>query len=218
MSIARSRRPAAERNAVERPYINENGERIRALMDRHWDDFWELGLAVHEAQFRSLIERDRKAAGVARLIELAIQADRRRDERPTFDFPTTDVAEIRRKRLGGMESVDWREEGLLSMSGYRVGVTQGEPERLRRLILNYIFTRDTLDDVSDRAYAETWGEPRSSARLEKLSNTIASLARNAKRSPANLSRAIEEWEGDLQYLKETFYDRWGDFPWPEVEV
>ena len=30
-----------------------------------------------------------------------------------------------------------------------------------------------------------------------------------------MTQAVSEWEEDLDYLKETFYDRWGDFPWPD---
>ena len=31
-----------------------------------------------------------------------------------------------------------------------------------------------------------------------------------------MTQAVSEWEEDLDYLKETFYDRWGDFPWPDA--
>lgn len=198
--------------------MQETGDRVRYLIDRHWNDFWELGLLAYEIQFRSLISEERKAAVVERLIELAVQADRRHERAPDFEFPSTDITETRRRKVGRLGDVDWREHGLLRMSGYHVGKTKGKPEGLRQRILNYIFLEDTLEDVEDTAYADEWGEPKSSARLQKLTHTIASLVRNAKRNPHDTADAIRDWENDLEYLRETFYDRWGDFPWPSVEV
>ena len=106
----------------------------------------------------------------------------------------------------------------MGLSGYHVGATRGRPEKQRRRILNSIFLKDDLSDVDDRTYSALWGPPMTSKRLQKLAESIAAFARTAKRSPNDLGQAIEEWEGDLEYLKATFYDRWGDFPWPGVEV
>ncbi|TKF31284.1 hypothetical protein [Enterovibrio norvegicus] len=87
----------------------------------------------------------------------------------------------------------------------------------RRKVLNDVFLKDELLDVDDEYYASEWGGPKSEDRLRKLTNTIASFVRNAKRSSNNMPYSISDWTADLQYLKETFYERWFDFPWPHVE-
>lgn len=106
----------------------------------------------------------------------------------------------------------------MRMSGYRVGKVRGVARSHRRRILNYIFLRDDLRDVDDPEYAASWGHPKSSGRLQKLAETIAAFARTAKRRATDMSRAISEWEEDLEYLKTTFYDDWGGFPWPRIRV
>ena len=58
-----------------------------------------------------------------------------------------------------------------------------------------------------------------SARLQKkLAESIAAFTRTAKRSPNDLDQAVREWEDDLNYLKTTLYDRWREFPWPNMDV
>lgn len=138
---------------------------------------------------------------------------------PGFPFPSTDIYKLRRSILRGLEEVDWKNQGLLALSGYRVGRTKGEPRDRRRRILNFLFLKDDLRDVSDAEYAAEWGHPMSSTRLRKLAESLAAFTRNAKRrNDANMEQAIEEWEEDLDYLRKTFYERWGDFPWPTVAV
>jgi hypothetical protein len=113
----------------------------------------------------------------------------------------------------------WTDEGLLSISGYRVGQTNGVSERHRRMMLNYVFMHDDLSDISNFEYALQWGEAGTDARLQKLANCLAAFARNAlRRNHCGYRRAIKEWTDDLAYLKETFYDRWADFPWPQAEI
>lgn len=141
------------------------------------------------------------------------------EEYPGFQFPSTNIYHHRgreRRRLG---SIDWQEHGLLAMSGYRVGRTNGRRRSDRRRLLNFLFLKDDLRDIDDLSYAAEWGSPKSSQRLKKIAESIAALTRNAKRrSRHNMRYAVADWEKDLAYLKETFYDRWGDFPWPHVNV
>lgn len=203
---------------MERPHFSESNDRIRELVDEHWDDLWELGQLAYEVQFRERIGEELCGEIVERVVELAVQKGRPEPPEPGFEFPSTDVSETRRSHVRELGRVDWRETGLLRLSGYRVGETHGVAEPERRRLLNYILLRDDLNDVEDRAYAREWGAPRTPKRLQKLANTIAALVRNAKRNPAFMRRAIEDWESDLEYLKETFFERWGEFPWPGVEV
>lgn len=108
---------------------------------------------------------------------------------------------------------------MLSACGYHVGRTNGETEEVRRKILNYIFLKDTLDDIENEKYKAEWGRPKTSERLQKLANVLATFANNAQRKKrGDFSKAIWDWHSDLQYIKKSFYDNWGDFPWPEIEA
>ncbi|MFN9533251.1 MAG: hypothetical protein ACK59W_02175, partial [Pseudanabaena sp.] len=52
-----------------------------------------------------------------------------------------------------------------------------------------------------------WGEPNSAERLQKLSRSISMFARIAKgRTNGDFSKAIQDWESDLDYLKKNYYD------------
>lgn len=203
---------------MERPYVNESSDRIRRLIVGAWDDFEKLGALAYEIQFRRLISEDLRAGVVQRLVELGKERQGEEAREPDFEFPSTDVQEARRRGRSRLGDVDWKESGLLSLSGYRVGEARGVPKDRRRKVLNYVFLKDDLGDVDDPEYAASWGDPKSSARLQKLSETLAAFVRTAKRNPANMSRAIADWEEDLEYLKTTFYDNWGGFPWPDVEI
>jgi hypothetical protein len=107
--------------------------------------------------------------------------------------------------------------GMLNLLGYHVGETQPLHPSIRESILEYIFEYH-LPPIPDVAYFHEWGEPRSSGRLRKLANTLASLTRNAKRrDPWSLSRAIREWEQDLMFLHEHYYVHVFHFGWPDTQ-
>jgi hypothetical protein len=203
---------------MERPLLKLSGPQLRKVIELAWDDFDLMGKVALELQFRSHIGKEQKAEAIARLIELGKAREAPLNDEPAFEFPTTDILETRRNARMGLGDVGWRDVGLLKLSGYQVGITQGRPTRERHRILNFIFLRDTLEDIEDRHYADEWGDPKTSRRLQKLSETLAAFARNGKRSPNNMEQAVSEWEYDLEYLRETFYERWGEFPWPDVEV
>ncbi len=119
-----------------------------------------------------------------------------------FEWPSTDAPA---SKYGYIGDFFFYEEGLLSFVGYEVG-QQGQPVRLRRLILNCV-VHNRLPSVNSATYMREWGTPRSSKRLEKLADTIAALARNAKRrKTADYSLAVSDWEQDLEYLYSKFYD------------
>lgn len=198
--------------------MQKSGEEIRTLVEQHWDDFTALGILAYEIQFRDYVENEIKADVVERLVELGHEMAQKIAEGPQFEFPNTDVYETRRRNAPDFGDIDWEEQGLLRLSGYRVGKTRGRPQDQRRRILNFVFLEDDLRDVDDPQYAAQWGLPMTSDRLLKLAETIAAFTRNAKRNRYDMSEAISDWENDLDYLKSTFYDRWGDFPWPEVHV
>jgi hypothetical protein len=65
---------------------------------------------------------------------------------------------------------------------------------------------------------DEWGENNSSMRLQKLANTIASLTKNAKRRKSPPAQAISDWESDLDWLKDSFYNGRFSFHWPSANV
>jgi len=107
------------------------------------------------------------------------------------------------------------EEGLLRRYGYKVG-KNGLSESERWQILDTIFLHPSLQ-IDDAAYLSAWGEPNSAERLQKLAESIAAFTRNAKRrSRGNFSKAIQDWETDLAYLKRTYYNNRFSFQYPRT--
>jgi hypothetical protein len=71
--------------------------------------------------------------------------------------------------------------------------------------------------MDNREYLNEWGEPKTARRLQKLAESIAAFTRNAKRrNEKNFSKAIQDWEADLAYLKKTYYDNRFSFRWPRT--
>lgn len=106
----------------------------------------------------------------------------------------------------------WPQIGLLGHLGYSVGAN-GVNVLKRRLILQRVFL-ESVPNVTSMAYMNEWGMPKSSLRLQKLANSLASFARNAQRRPSPPTQAINDWESDLQWLKNAFYQSRFSFRWP----
>jgi len=131
-----------------------------------------------------------------------------------FRWPDTDAP-------GGDGSVDGQhflQEGMLSVLGYRVGVTNGVATPERRQILQEAF-EGPLPHVFPRSYMEKWGDRRSARRLHTLADTIAALTRNLKRRrDQRMGDAIRSYEADLEFLYVEFYlGRFG-FGWPSTQI
>ena len=130
-------------------------------------------------------------------------------------MPRSDVHETRRRARSGLR-VDWREFGLLKLSGYAVGKKSELTPLQRRAVLNFVFLEDDLSDLEDAEYARQWGRPRSTKRLQKMAESLSAFARTARNrdDEADFSVAIAHWESDLTYLQETFGPRVRPFSWP----
>jgi hypothetical protein len=114
------------------------------------------------------------------------------------------------------------ENGMLSVFGYHVGVTQGLVMAVRHDILDYIYRGD-LPLVGDLEYTQSWGDPRSARRLRKLANTLAHLAWDAMaKEGRDYEAAITERATDLRYLKSMYYRPFEnadhDWDWPAVDA
>ena len=106
---------------------------------------------------------------------------------------------------------------MLSYLGYHVGETQPTPRDIRWHILEYAFEYQ-LPPLDNRAYYLEWGQPQTAQRLMKLANTLAALTRNAKRrDDLSYAKAIDDWEGDLVFLRDRYYFALFHFGWPTTE-
>lgn len=131
-----------------------------------------------------------------------------------FEWPSTEAAGGDGKLIGSA----WNAEGVLGFLGYRVGMTHGLNEGLRRRILDAVFSAP-LPPINGPDYMREWHTPGSAARLRKLAEALASFTRNAKRKRgANLDSAIADWERDLDYLYHTYYAGKFAFAWPRLSV
>jgi hypothetical protein len=119
---------------------------------------------------------------------------------------------------GSFKAPDLPETGPLHDSGYQVG-EKGKPRAIRQAILTRVFELDVLPNLKSPDEIREWGELRSSERLKKMAYSIAAFCRNAKRRRrAWMMRAIDNYEDDLAWLKEKYYDGHFDqkFTWPRI--
>jgi hypothetical protein len=130
-----------------------------------------------------------------------------------FDWPTTMV-----HGGGGSElAIDALKQGFLKYLGYKVGMW-GATEEERRRLLKKAYNARQLPLVFPRRYRNEWGRPRSSVRLPKMAESIATFCKNAKRRRYGMAIAIAEWENDLEWLRLTYHEGRYQFEWPSTEV
>lgn len=126
-----------------------------------------------------------------------------------FNWPTTEA----HKGHGTLDTSNWNSSGLLSELGYKVGI-EGESTPVRHAILDRVFL-GALPPIISNEYMISWYAPRTSERLQKTAESIAAFARNAyRRTDQTMVHAIDDWEKDLKYLYEKFYDGYFSFSWP----
>jgi hypothetical protein len=163
----------------------------------------EVGRLLERAKEREHRERQEQ-----RLAE--IERRRKRKEQGFFEWPSTDAPASSNDLSGDQFLCD---DGLLRFVGYHVG-RNGTPAETRLQILDCVFHND-LPSVESEEYMNQWGNPKTSLRLQKLAESIAAFARNAKRNKRyNFSEAIHDWESDLEYLYAEYYVGRFRFAWP----
>ncbi|MDX5472106.1 MAG: hypothetical protein LPJ97_07400 [Marinobacter sp.] len=122
----------------------------------------------------------------------------------TSEFPRHNTQRERAEFLLRLKpGKDWRKEGILSLSGYRVGKARGRPQRIRRAILNTVVLDDDLSDIPDRIYAAQWGRPGTKGRYKKVIDSLkAFLAKGRKKNRSvDMRKAISDWEEDIAYVE-----------------
>ena len=90
-------------------------------------------------------------------------------EKVGFDWPTTIVGPTH----GASGLPMMIKDGFLSSSGYRVGKS-GKPTVLRHTILRRVLN-GKVPKIFPCEYRREWGEPGTSARLEKMAKSIAAF-------------------------------------------
>lgn len=163
------------------------------------------------ALFNELAHRGRKKArelrsnALAKLAELAKEGE-------YFTWPDTAAV----PGEGAIDGVtDWPSRGMLRFLGYATGVSAPSTSE-RRAILDDAYLK-ALPNVNSDEYMKSFGSPGSAVRLKRLAQSIAGFTKNAKKkSQSSLDTAIEQWEGDLEYLRTKFYVGHYDFPWPKL--
>lgn len=144
----------------------------------------------------------------------AIAHDWRRYLTSFVRWPTTDAP----PSLASLLDSGWVKAGMLSHYGYHVG-QDGQPTASRVKTLAKIFNAELNIDLFEKRYISEWSTPSSLGRLMKMARTIAALCRNAKRSPHNFNQAINDWEQDLEHLRQTYYHTFLNLEalsWPET--
>jgi hypothetical protein len=98
----------------------------------------------------------------------------------------------------------WPASGVLSEMGYRVG-KNGRTASDRRRILSDVYEVELVAASADSEdYIREWGRPKSAARLAKMKRCLSGFAAGARRRSADMSGAILDWEGDLEWLRQNF--------------
>ena len=182
----------------QRPYLKCHIDELQRITASGWNNTKILNEIHYELEFRSrkkaLDLRERIAARLTQL-QSATTANPGSQNLPSDAFKY--------------------EEGLLRHYGYKVGMN-GLPESERWEILDTVFLRPLLQ-MDNTVYLSEWGEPHSAKRLQKLADSIAAFTRNAKgQKQRNFSKAIQDWETDLAYLKRTYYNSRFSFQYPRT--
>lgn len=107
-------------------------------------------------------------------------------------------------------------ESPLHALGYKVG-RSGIARDARRRILSTAFL-GPLPPVQNPGYMEEWGAPNTGKRLKRIANHLNSLIlRNLERSDRDsIKDAINDWEEDLDWLKDRYYNGARKFDWPNA--
>ncbi len=103
-------------------------------------------------------------------------------------------------------------ESPLVKIGYRVGVSNDQPEPQRRKILNMALN-DELPFVESEEYMDGWSGAGTRLRLRRIAWHIA-MQIQSFRSKNNYHVAVKEWESDLNWLRRTYYKPFMRFIWP----
>jgi len=190
----------------ERPLISMDIFELQSYFEANSRHAASLIALFNELAYRGRKKaRELRADSLSRLANLAKEGE-------YFTWPDTAAV----PGEGAIDGVtDWPSRGILRFLGYSTGVSAPSASE-RRAILDDAFLKP-LPNVNSAEYMKSFGSPGSAVRLKRLAQSIASFTKNAKKkSQPSLGTAIEQWEGDLEYLRTKFYVGRYDFPWPTL--
>jgi hypothetical protein len=100
-------------------------------------------------------------------------------------------------------------QGLLSVLGYHVGITQSQPPKLRHKILQRIVVAE-LPIVYSQSYMLEWGKPNS---LKRKAKTISTISRfiEQKSTYKVYGQAVEIWMQDLRVIEGILHPNHSNF-------
>lgn len=196
--------------STNRPYQRLQVGQLEALFEQTSEDLEVLRDLVHELGFRKRTRQRHlrlRAAVTARFLELV-----ELEGMETFPWPSTSAP-------GGNGLLDEGpfqfHQGMLGFLGYRVG-KKGKPWDQRRELLDRAYSAP-LPFINNSEYLAQWGAARTCRRLQKLAESLAAFARNAKQRSERPVEAISDWEFDLAYLKAHYYrGSVCEFLWPST--
>ncbi len=190
--------------AIHKPYVNKSTKELADMSETTWSDVANLEMIYAELRFRNNSKATQLRDHIReRLAQISPES---------LTWPDTAIL----ARLQALSQDQyWYKQGLLSFMGYRAANREISGEQ-RRKLLDYVFHKD-IPRVRDATYMREWDQPQTAERLKKLAGNLAAFANAAanKRS-VDMSRPIEAWQEDLQYLKRSYCDRqFNDvFSWP----
>ncbi len=125
----------------------------------------------------------------------------------------------RKRNAGGFNDIiidgdKWHRGSPLTAMGYHVGESSDLRRDQRADLLEQMFKgRLVFPTGFSEDEQEGWGQPGSAARLQKIATHIAKQIALRSMLP-NYDVAVSEWQEDLAWLKEEFYEPLFRFRWP----
>jgi hypothetical protein len=103
------------------------------------------------------------------------------------------------------DASQWPSSGVLSEMDYHVGKNGLAPADRRRILQKVLEAELVATSPETEDYVREWGAPRSVERRRKIARCIAGFAAGARRkTAADMSAAIADWESDLDWFTTTF--------------
>lgn len=108
------------------------------------------------------------------------------------DPPDIEIDNSTRTLLVNFDTGAWPVSGVLGEMGYRVGRNGLTPGARHEILDEVLAVELVAASHAADTYVAEWGPPSSRRRLQKMVNSIASFARNARRRSADYSEAIAD--------------------------
>lgn len=193
------------------PFIMDVGEIVEKLTNT--TNSWEyehlfnvLKIKIHfynqigeleELNFKQILNEPLVAYYVKTLhdLDVFIKIPKMSD---TFNWPNLEIV----NRYLNKFNDSWNEQSPLTRLEYHVGISSALSKNEREEKLKYAFRFASIEELG-----EQWGLKGTPTRLKYISNHIANQIKLFRRHKyRNMDVAISQWEEDLNYLKEEFYD------------